>query len=322
MKPKVTLMSWTQMPLETVYAVWEASKTEDPLKTPEWVRDNVPAEEVEKLFRAVIRQRIPIGEHVDMVFMLEGVSVSFREQMVRHRIGTTASPERVGADIVMGEIRDLTKSSWWSQSMRIQNMGSFAVDKMYRMPPSVEANERAKKAFERAMFYAGEAYRDLVDMGIPMEDARELIPLGAQHRISWKLNISALQHIVGTRSCWILQAGLWEPVIHGMVTELAEKVHPIFAELATPPCIKADEFKGCVYMEECRRRHTGDDALPPCPLHLTHHHDAVTAVLGAGFGATEVPRRDEMETRAEQYKRFWRRDPFTGKRLEVIGDGR
>jgi len=314
--PKVTLMTQTALPLETVYAVWEASKSEDKLITPEWVRDNVPRDEVEELFRAVIQQRIPIGEHLDFVFMLENVSVSFREQMVRHRVGTTPSPERVGADIVMGEIPLLHKSSFWSQSMRIQDMSKFATNGAYRLPPTVEKDPVAEALFTKTMRDVGAAYSALVDMGIPMEDARELIPLGAQHRISWKLNISALQHIVGERGCWILQLGLWGPVIQGMIQELVEKVHPIFAELVTPPCIKKDEFKGCIYMEECRRRHTGDDRLPPCPLHLTHHPEAVAAVLGEGF--TEVPREEEMKERAKDYKKFWRRDPFSGKRLEVI----
>ena len=74
-KPKVTLMSSTNLPLETVYSVWEASKGIGPLKTPEQIKAEVPREEIEKLFRAVIAQHIPIGEHVDFVFMLENISI-------------------------------------------------------------------------------------------------------------------------------------------------------------------------------------------------------------------------------------------------------
>jgi hypothetical protein len=109
--PKVTLVTHTRDPLETVFAVWEASKGEAPLMSTDWIKGNVPAEEVEKLFMAVIAQRIPIGEHIDFVFMLENISISWREQAVRHRIGTSASPERLGMDI----IPDLQDSSFWSQ---------------------------------------------------------------------------------------------------------------------------------------------------------------------------------------------------------------
>jgi len=328
MEPKVTLLSYTKNPLETVYSVWEASKSEGPLRTPIEIKKQVDPKEVEDLFRAVIAQKIPVGEHVDFVFMLEGVSVSWREQAVRHRIGTLPSPERVGADIVMDEIPNLSNSSWWSQSMRIQNMGSFCDDKMYRVPETLEgkiipeddenghAGYSATSAYHSAMRRIQEAYNALVAAGVPMEDARELIPLGAQHRISWKLNIGALQHIVGKRGCFILQLGIWGPVIEGMINEIATKIHPAFRELVTPPCMKGADFVGCIYHEECRRRLDGLDKLPPCPLHLNYHH-----LVGGPkdewddkyLSGVEFPMKEEMAERAEQYRKYWNRNPYTGK---------
>jgi len=312
--PKVTLLTWTKDPLETVYSVWEASKTEDKLRTPEEIKEQVPHEEVEELFRAVIAQRIPVGEHVDLVYMMENVSVSWREQAVRHRIGVTPSPERLGSDIVVDKIPDLADSSWWSQSMRIQDMGHYATNKQYRLPPTVV--ELGKESlFHDTMKVIESAYNELVAAGVPMEDARELIPLGAQHRISWRLNIGSLAHIVGKRGCWILQLGIWGPIIEGMINEAAEKIHPIFRELVSPPCLKGNKFGGCIYMEECRRRLTGDDALPPCPLHLNFHHvdESARGMLPLQLPHVDVPRKDEMIKRAEQYRRFWGRDPYTGE---------
>jgi len=334
-EPKVTLVTHTLDPLETVYSVWQASKGEAPLMSTEDVKRNISPDKVEDLFRAVIAKRIPIGEHIDFVFMIENVSVSWREQAVRHRIGTNPSPERIGADITMDRIPDLADSSWWSQSMRIQDMSNFAAKGAYRLPETVvAAGPEAVKKFKDRMASIASTYNELVDMGIPMEDARELIPLGAQHRISWRLNIGSLQHIVSKRGCWILQLGIWGPVITGMISELATKVHPIFSELVTPPCLKGDEFTGCVYHEECRRRYTGDDDLPPCPLHLTHHKlpEASGKPVIDGFRAPEtiagivntmssdmgLPRFSEMRQRAEDYKAFWGRNPYTGKRLSVV----
>jgi len=312
-KVKVTLLSWTQDPLETVYSVWEASKSTDALRLPAEIKQHVPKAEVLGLFEAVVAQGIPVGEHIDFVFMLEGVSVSWREQAVRHRIGVKPSPERLGSDIVMVDrIPDLSESSWWSQSMRIQDMGTFATLGEYRLPQTVEQNPEARARFDETMRLIESAYNNMVDAGIPMEDARELIPLGAQHRISWKLNMGAIQHIISKRGCWILQLGVWGPVIEGMVNELATKIHPVFRNLVTPPCLKGDTFNGCVYKEECRRRLVGDDCLPPCPLHWHHH------VLNGGQPTlikSEIPMMAEMKQRAEQYKAFWGRDPYTGKRI-------
>jgi hypothetical protein len=314
MEPKVTLMSCTNNPLETVYAVWEASKTEGRLRTPEEIKEQVGPKDVEELFRAVIAQKIPVGEHVDFVFMIEGVSVSWREQAVRHRIGTLPSPERVGVDMVMDVIPNLASSSWWSQSMRIQNMGSFARDGMYRVPETIRNNSAALADYKDTMKEIQGAYNRLVDVyGIPMEDAREVIPLGTQHRISWKLNIGALQHIVGERGCFILQLGIWGPVIRGMINELSTKIHPIFREFITPPCINGDSFKECLYMEECRRRLDGSDKLPPCPLHLNYHH--YNGCIPKKI--EDVPMVNEMRLRALQYGSFWGRDPFTGRKSEI-----
>jgi len=326
-EPKVTLLSWTNLPLETVYSVWQASKNEMPLLTPEWVKDNVDPEAVRTLFRAVIAQRIPIGEHVDFVFMVENVSVSWREQAVRHRIGVSPSPERVGVDLgalAVERVPDLSESSWWSQSMRIQNMGQFATNGAYRLPKTVGADNALSDLFHQTMLQIEAAYNALVEAGVPMEDARELIPLGAQHRISWRLNIGALQHIVGKRGCWILQLGIWGPVIKGMIKELVTKVDPIFGELVTPPCLDGDRFRGCVYHEECHRRLDGIDALPPCPLHF-HYHALPESLAKAETIALSNQREiqeqyglhmaEEMRARALDYMEFWGRDPYTGARL-------
>jgi hypothetical protein len=346
-KVKVTLLSATPLPLELVYSLWEASKNEKPLITPQQVKDTVPPEEVRALFRSVIQQHIPVGESVDFVFMLEGVSVSLREQAVRHRIGVTPSPERLGADMSLADARalglqdvstipDLAHSVWWSQSMRIQDMGKFADTGAYRMPESIKAHVNGpalESKFINTILHIQKTYNELVAAGIPMEDARELIPLGATHRISWRLNISALQHIVSKRGCWILQLGIWGPVITGMIRELTEKVDPIFGELVTPPCLKGDDFTGCVYHEENARRYDGRDKLPPCPLHVVHHHlpeqrdkgkfatgdqSWVAEHRGSSLEEFGVPMAAEMRARAEDYRAFWSRDPYTGKRLKVI----
>lgn len=292
MKPKVTLVNWTPMPMETIYVLWEASKVDAPPELDVNVANKtVPREKLEELFWQVLRQHIPIAEHIHFTFMLEGISVSLREQMVRHRIGTKVG-DNIGVDI----IPDLASSSWWSQSMRIQDMGTFSRREMYRVPESLagktvkSANARAKpfphsncfneeqpasSVFHNTMAIIEDAYRALVDAGVPMEDARELIPLGAQHAISWDMNLQSLLHILGKRGCWILQMGIWGPIITGIIQELVSKIHPMFARIIAPPCIGPDgEFSACQYrLENARRLDQPDgspapDHHPPCPLWL------------------------------------------------------
>jgi thymidylate synthase (FAD) len=329
--PKVTLVSGTALPLETIYSVWDQSKEYGAFRGPEQIKAEVSREEIRALFSRVISQRIPVGEHIDFIFELENISISWREQAVRHRIGTKASPERLGADMVMDvqSIPDLADSSWWSQSMRLMDMSRFAEDKNYRMPQSILKHpDRGylESRFKKVMLEIQDGYEELVRAGIPAEDARELVPLGAQHRMTWKLNIGSLQHIVGKRGCWILQLGIWGPVIKGMISELVTKVDPIFGEIVTPPCLSGDTYTGCKYEEENARRYDGSDPLPPCSLHFYKRATAGGAeVMGvdastarARAESENVPVINEMMERAEEYRAFWGRDPFTGRRLRVV----
>jgi thymidylate synthase ThyX len=316
MKPKVTLVSYTANPLQTLWVVWEASKKDQPLE--KCSAEGVSQSELEDLFHRVIAQGIPVSEHLQFIFMLEGVSIEWREQAVRHRVGCRVGP-RLGVDLAP----DLAESGFWSQSMRILDMSTFAEHEMYRVPETlegktvktkklfdgkvVEQEVKAEEAWAIDMKRIQEMYAKYVKAGVPMEDARGLIPLGAQSRISWTLNLRTIQHIVGKRGCWILQLGLWRPVIEGMINELATKVHPAFRELVTPPCMKGDEFAGCVFKLENERRVTGDDTLPVCSLYANHHETE-------RFTRKDFPMVEAMERRAEEYRTFWGRDPFTGAR--------
>ena len=363
MQPKVTLINPPRFVLETIWVLWERSKSAAPMTLDvEEVSRTVPQDKLEKLFWDVLRQHIPIAEHIDFIFMLDGISVSLREQMVRHRIGTHVG-DNFGVDIVP----DLADSTWWSQSMRIQDMGRFADDRMYRVPESLKGKDcpnvrkliykeptdaspsgtvpvTAEERYHKVMKIVQEGYKELVAAGVPMEDARELIPLGAQHSISWKINLQALLHVLGKRGCWILQLGIWGPIIHGMVNELALKVHPMFARIVAPPCIDQDDnFKSCQFRLENKRRLPDDDevvhdAHPPCPLWLCSDEDGRARLReeadyagvvgypeltqdaeGAKYLLNNdvispdnlVPRLRELRARAEEYKKLWHHDPYT-----------
>lgn len=321
---KVTLLTWTNLPMESLYSVWEASKTANPLRTPEQIKAEVDPAEVRKLFLAVIKQGIPVGEHLYFVFMLENVSVGLREHIVRHRIGVSPSPERLGADIVIDVIPDRATSSFWSQSGRILNMGTFADDGAFRIPQSMLEHPNSAEIVAKWRGHMGatqDLYNYLVEQGIPMEDAREAIPIAMQHRISWSLNVQSLRHILTERGCWILQLGVWGPLIDGMIRELVEKVDPIFSMLVTPPCLVGtpdgpdhddgtpSEWVGCRFHLENARRYTGEDKLPPCTLHATNcasteQKDMIDTAMTQAMGEHAAKRQV-----------FWQRDPWTGKRL-------
>lgn len=284
---------------------------------------------VEDVFRDVINSGIPVSENVDLVFQLTGVSVTLREQMVRHRIGHHFG-DRLGVDI----IPDLADSTWWSQTMRVLDMSRFATDMRYVMPESViAAGPDAIVEYDSAMKEAQVSYVRLLAMGVPVEDARNVIPLAAQHSISWKTNLSALKHIVGKRGCWIAQLGLWEPVIRGMVEEVSAKIHPYLRSMIDPPCFSRGKFTGCHYIGDGNRRVAGEDDSPPCSLYLHHHRREANLAseesknsqrwvpINAGVDdewQSPTQRDGERYTAMrEAYAKLWRRDPDSGVQWEA-----
>jgi len=306
---KVTLLSHTANPVETLNAVWQASRDNEPVDC----NNSDPG-----LFDKVINSKIPVAEMLDFVFLLEDVSISLREQLVRHRVGVKVDG-RLGADLVP----DLADSVWWSQSMRVLDMGEFARNGEYHIPESILANDEATEVYRDGIYDAAQAYQRLAALGIPLEDARNVIPLGATHRLVWKLNLSALMHIIGKRGCWILQGGLWGDLVKGMVESLVP-IHPAFKDLITPPCIQGDQFKGCLFKLDNEKRIKGEDPLPPCALFLNHHEEAAKYAITKGgpwqwnsekdsFQSTpgRIAKFDDM---CDKYSELWGRDPLTGVR--------
>lgn len=279
----------------TLATLWEASKTDLPLETimdAARASEERDAEYAMEWFRGVMDQEIPVMESVTFTFMCEDVPISWREQAVRHRVGVQYG------DAFMVDVIPEMNGSFWSQSHRLKDMSRFYNEGQFYVPESVASDTVASDVYRDTVWQIQEAYAKLVDRGIPAEDARNLLPLGATHRISMTINLRALKHIVGKRGCWILQAGIWAPIIESMIDELAAKVSPAFRSLVHPPCVSAGRFTECKFKVENERRVSGDDALPVCPLYWTSEVDA-------GFDFKPVVMSAELEARIPMYARLW-----------------
>lgn len=352
----VRLLSYTANPIETIYVEWLQSRSEGRVPDPSEVSTMLklinarrergsPTEgdlayerDVYETFDKVVSMKIPVAETIDFVFLLEHCPIALREQIVRHRIGHRYGG-RLGADI----IPDLSESTFWSQTTRVLNLGRFATEGEYLLPESVQdpgkkITVRGKEMsvedfYHEQMGWIQSAYNRLIDAGVPVEDARNLLPMATQHRLTWKMNLSALMHVLSKRGCWIAQLGMWEPVIRGIVEELATKVHPSFRKLVDPPCIGNDgKFKGCVFKLENENRVRGEDPYAPCPLYLYHHREEADKVGpgdkargwmtdedGAWFTEDGNENRvTELTVRGEKYKKLWGRDQWTGRKLDVV----
>ncbi len=302
----IQLLTGPEYPLETLYYVWQQSRHNNPIPSPKDIGDVLHVTDVQcdvwrkilsglgyepsitgahcfrEHFNSTVQmlcsEEIPCVENLTFVFAIENIPVSLREQMVRHRIGTKFDA-RVGADLVsVDHIPDLAQSSWWSQTMRVIDMGKFYDDGQFFIPESVGdqpchsmygSEHTAQSIYLNLLQHCQNAYNALVAAGVHKEDARQVLPMCVTHRLTWEINLKAILHVIGKRTCWISQRGMWQDIVEGMVRELIH-IHPSFRAIANPPCIKGDEWKSCPYEMINQERITGEDGFPPCPLYLNY----------------------------------------------------
>ncbi|MGQ9788527.1 MAG: FAD-dependent thymidylate synthase [Candidatus Hadarchaeaceae archaeon] len=168
-------------------------------------------EERSKLLRSlevcVGRGHESVIEHASFTFSVEGVSRACTHELVRHRI-----------------------ASYSQQSQRVVKM-----EKSYVVPPTVCKDKEAEKIFITAMEAAWKDYLDLIGRGIPVEDARYLLPNAATANIVVTMNARALMNFFKLRCCTHAQ---WE--IRELAYEmlrLVKKVAPKIFEKAGPSCV-------------------------------------------------------------------------------------
>lgn len=172
-------------------------------------------------------------EHVSFTFAVEGVSRTLTHQLVRHRM-----------------------ASFSQQSQRYVKLEQFS----YIIPPQIEANEVAKKIFEKSMSGSQRYYDEIVDelykdnleknleKGLDekqakskaektsIEDARYVFPNACETKIVFTMNGRSLFNFFKHRCCNRAQ---WE--IRALAIEmykLVKQVAPTLFKYAGPECIK------------------------------------------------------------------------------------
>jgi len=347
---KVSLISAPSHPVGTLFYIWRQSRSNKPLPSPEDIesilkasKDGMPtfgwkhdavlsdcrmlgfdkdtnavrdcAASIRAEVEMILAESIPVVENLNFVFHLQGIPISLREQLVRHRLGTKLDP-RVGVDIIpepiqhllageglqhMDQIPNFHDSSWWAQTSRVIPFDTFYDEGRYIVPESlkgkmvenhvhdgengwVPAPIPAEKFYRDVMKQLQDAYRKLQKAGVHIEDCRQLVPVGATGDITWSVNLAAMIHILGKRASWVAQAGLWEPVIMGMRKCLVE-VDPLFAVVGLPKCIKKGKYVGCPVAGTNVERIQGSDGMPPCPIFIRYQtEEALQAVDDALSG--------------------------------------
>jgi thymidylate synthase (FAD) len=147
-------------------------------------------------------------EHASFTFGIEGISRATSHQLVRHRI-----------------------ASYSQQSQRyVKKTKQFE----HIIPPTIKKSEALSSKFSRMMAELHVAYRELIEAGVPAEDARYVLPNAAETKIVVTMNARELRHFFRQRCCTRAQ---WEiRYMAELMLERVKEVAPILFADSGPPC--------------------------------------------------------------------------------------
>lgn len=164
-------------------------------------------------------------EFADFTFKISHVSRALTHQLVRHRL-----------------------ASYAQRSQRYCKEDGFE----FITPPSIENNSDAVAIYTNCIKFITETYSNLLQFGIPAEDARMVLPNACCSEICIKMNLRTLINFCNERLCSCAQ---WEirRMAKAMVNEVI-KVAPELKSFLVPKCEKHPGFPFCT---ETKKRSCG-----------------------------------------------------------------
>ena len=170
--------------------------------------DKSSDKELKAILEHVMNQgHTSVIEHTCFTFAISDVSRSLTHQLVRHRI-----------------------ASYAQQSQRYVDFK----EPNYVIPPKIAKNKQMKEAYEKTMNTIWEQYNKLLEMGIPAQDSRFVLPNAACTNVIVTMNARSLLNFFELRCCMHAQ---WEirQLANKMLKEVT-KVAPIVFKNAGPMC--------------------------------------------------------------------------------------
>lgn len=175
--------------------------------------------------RKLIRQVVSMGhtsvlEHAVFTFGIEGVSRALSHQLVRHRI-----------------------ASFSQQSQRYVEYDDIE----YHVPHSICNNPGLLSRYKDHMNDVQDLYHQLVDSGIPAEDARYILPNAVNTKVIATFNARSLLNFFKLRTCNRAQSEI--RILAAEMLRLVKEVAPSIFSDAGPSCVSEGRCheggKGC-----------------------------------------------------------------------------
>lgn len=171
-----------------------------------YAKDDVSENRVRRAFND---RHMSVFEHVKVTVKISGVSRALSHQLVRHRM-----------------------ASFCQESQRYVKVDTS--EDWYVKPDLGEGN--AEDIFDKAMQFSALAYRQLLDAGIPAEDARYVLPNACQTSLVMTMNLRELWHFLELREDSHAQ---WE--IRDLAKEIRAKVGEVSEQWRSIVSLDASE---------------------------------------------------------------------------------
>jgi len=169
-------------------------------------------EQADRLLSKIIELgHFSVLEHASFTFGIEGISRSCSHQLVRHRI-----------------------ASFSQQSQRyVSHDQPFSVV----TPATISEQPELRARFDAHMQGAHDLYRELMNAGVPAEDARFVLPNAASTKLVMTMNARELRHFFELRCC---RRSQWEiqSLAREMLRLVRQAAHQLFTG-AGPGCLNA-----------------------------------------------------------------------------------
>lgn len=203
---KVTLLASTPEPEKTVALAARLCYSDAAITE---LEEKIKGLALEKFLGKILKMgHLSVLEHASFTFGVDGISRVTSHQLVRHRLA--------------------------SYSQQSQRYVKFSAPE-YVIPETIAGVEEKRERFTEAVDGLFSLYKDLVDSGVPAEDARFLLPNAACTRIILTMNARELLHFFRLRCC---ERAQWE--IRAMATSmlvLARKKAPFIFRDSGPACV-------------------------------------------------------------------------------------
>lgn len=181
---EVKLLAYTVEPELVCAKAMRACRTREPAS------ELKPSEQdVARLIRTTKKLgHLSVLEHASFTFSISGISRVCSHQLVRHRMASYSQQShrrvaRKSADVVI--------------------------------PPSIKGNKQTLELFHKAVDYSFDLFNKLLELKIPLEDARYVLPHAIMTNITVTMNARELLHFFKLR---LNTSAQWE------IRELAEKM--------------------------------------------------------------------------------------------------